>query len=89
MNIMDFILHSSLLILRVIVYIYVMATIKHMRSELMKAHRQADEVHLISGIDGAPVDATEVVICYLALEAVRGSFEALAACEAVKEWAKC
>ena len=65
-----------------------MATIKFMRQELMKAHRQADEVHLISGIDGAPKDATEVVICYLALEAVRGSYEALVACEAIKEWAR-
>ena len=63
-----------------------MATIKHMRQELMKAHRQADEVHLISEVDGAPRDATEVVICYLALEAVRGSFEALQACEALKKW---
>ena len=59
-----------------------------MREELMKAHRQADEVHLLSEIAGAPRDATEVVICYLALEAVRGSYEALVACEAVKEWAK-
>ena len=63
-----------------------MATIKHMRSELMKWHLFADEVHLISGIDGAPKDATEVVICYLALEAVRGSYEALTACNALKEW---
>ena len=54
----------------------------------MKAHRQADEVHLISGIDGAPKDATEVVICYLALEATRGSYEALTACNALKEYTK-
>jgi hypothetical protein len=65
-----------------------MATIKHMRRALLLADnpKLADEVHLISGIDGAPKDATEVVICYLALEAARGSHKALVACEAVKEW---
>lgn len=66
-----------------------MATIRFMRQELLKAGPLADEVHLISEIEGAPRDAIEVVICYLALEAVRGSFEALTACEAIKEWAKC
>ena len=53
----------------------------------MKGHRLADEVHSISEIPGSPKDATEVVICYLALEAVRGSYEALTACNALKEWA--
>ncbi len=65
-----------------------MATIKHMRKELLKAGPLADEVHLISEIEGAPRDAMEVVICYLALEAVRGSNKALVACEAIKEWAR-
>ena len=63
-----------------------MATITEMRSELMQAHRLSDEVHLISGIDGAPKDATQVVICYLALEAAKGSYVALAACNALKEY---
>ena len=58
-----------------------------MRKQLMLSHRQADEIHLISEIEGSPKDATEVIICYLALEAVRGSYEALVACEAIKEWA--
>ena len=54
----------------------------------MKAHRKAAEVHDISEIEGAPKDATEVVICYLALEAVRGNYEALTACNALKEYTK-
>jgi len=67
-----------------------MATITEMRRELMQAHvlGHDDEVHLISEIDGAPKDATEVFICYLALEAVKGSYEALVACEAIKEWSR-
>ena len=65
-----------------------MATIKHMRQELLKAGPLADEVHLISEVEGAPKDATEVIICYLALEAVCGSYEALTACNALKEYTK-
>ena len=65
-----------------------MATIKEMRTELAKAHRQGldGDVRLISDIKGAPKDATQVVILYLALEAARGSYEALAACNALKEY---
>ena len=67
-----------------------MATIKQMRAELMKARRQGldGDVRLISDIKGAPKDATQVVILYLALEAARGSYEALAACNALKEYEK-
>lgn len=67
-----------------------MATLTQMRSELAKAHRLgiAENVHLISEIEGAPRDATQVFICYLALEAAKGSYEALAACNALKEWVK-
>ena len=59
-----------------------------MREELAQAHRQelVEDVRLISEISGAPKDATEVMICYLALEAARGSYEALAACTALKEY---
>jgi len=65
-----------------------MATITKMRAELAEAHRQGlvEDVRLISEITGAPKDATQVMICYLALEAARGSYEALAACEAMKEY---
>ena len=65
-----------------------MATITYMRDELMTAHRLglAEDVRLISGIDGSPKDSTEVFILYLALEAAKGSYEALVACEALKEW---
>ena len=67
-----------------------MSTIKHMRAELMKARWQGldGDVRLISDIKGAPKDATQVVILYLALEAARGSYEALAACNALKEWSE-
>ena len=67
-----------------------MATLQHMRSELLKAHREglADDVHLISEIEGAPKDATQVFICYLALEAARGSYQALCAVELIKEYVK-
>ena len=66
-----------------------MATITAMRKELLKAHHAGyeDEVRLISGIDGSPKDSTEVFILYLALDAARGSYDALVACEAVKKWA--
>ena len=68
-----------------------MATITEMRRELMQAHQlgYAEDVRLISGLEGSPKDSTEVFILYLALEAARGSHKALVACEAVKEWAKC
>ena len=67
-----------------------MATITKMRDELMGAHRLGldEDVRLISGIDGSPSDATEVFILYLALEAAKGSYEALVACEALKEWVR-
>jgi len=67
-----------------------MATITAMRKELLKAHQEgiADEVHLISGIDGSPKDSTEVFILYLALDAARGSYDALVACEAIKKWVR-
>ena len=69
-------------------YIIRMATIKKMREELSRAGRQGytDEIRAISGIKGAPKDAVEVFILYLALEAVRGRHEAIAACEALKKW---
>ena len=59
-----------------------------MRRQLMQAHHLGhdDEVRLISGIDGSPKDATEVFILYLALEAARGSYDALVACNALKEY---
>ena len=64
-----------------------MATLTEMRLELSKAHREglADEVHLISEID-TPKDATQVFICYLALQAARGSYQALCAVELLKEY---
>ena len=67
-----------------------MATLTQMRDELMNAHRLGldKDVHIISEIEGAPRDATQVFICYLALEAAKGSYEALAACNAIKEWIK-
>ena len=66
-----------------------MATITQMRRELLKAHQDGHEyeVRVISGISGSPKDSTEVFILYLALDAARGSYDALAACEAVKKWA--
>ena len=66
-----------------------MATLTEMRLELSKAYGEglADEVHLISEID-TPRDATEVFICYLALEAARGSYQALCAVELIKEYEK-
>ena len=65
-----------------------MSTLKEMRLELSKAHREglADEVHLISEIEGAPKDATQVFICYLALQVARGSYQALCAVELLKEY---
>ena len=64
--------------------------IKEMRAELTKAHREglAEDVYHIGNIDGAPKDATEVIICYLALEAARGSYTALAAVNALNEFFK-
>ena len=64
--------------------------IKEMRAELTKAHQEGlvEDVHLISDVSGAPKDATEVMICYLALEAARGNYEALAACTALNEVVK-
>ena len=66
-----------------------MATLTEMRLELSKAYGEglADEVHLISEID-TPKDATQVFICYLALEAARGSYQALCAVELLKEYEK-
>ena len=66
-----------------------MSTLKEMRLELSKAYGEglADEVHLISEID-TPRDATQVFICYLALEAARGSYQALCAVELIKEYEK-
>ena len=71
-----------------LVYNVSMATLKHMRSELLKAYGEglADDVHLISEIEGAPKDATQVFICYLALEAARGSYPALCAVELIKKY---
>jgi len=70
-----------------------MATIKEMRAELGLASRggYADQVRQISGIAGAPADATEVFILYLALESVRqpaGSYRRAAykACQALKDY---
>ena len=65
-----------------------MSTLKEMRLELSKAYGEglADEVHLISEIEGAPKDATQVFICYLALEAARGSYQALCAVELIKKY---
>ena len=62
--------------------------LQQMRGELRKAHKEGllEDVRLISDIEGAPKDATEVFILYLALDAARGSYTALAACNAVKEW---
>jgi len=62
--------------------------IKDMRDELRKAHREGhvEDIRLLSDVSGAPKDATEVFICYLALEAARGSYLALAAMNAVKEY---
>ena len=67
-----------------------MTTITKMRQELLSAHQEGlvDEVHLISEVEGAPKDAIEVVICYLALDAARGSYDALVACEAIKKWVR-
>ena len=66
-----------------------MTTITEMRRALLQAHvlGHDEQVHLISGIDGAPKGATEVFICYLALEAAKGDYDALVACEAIKDWA--
>ena len=64
-----------------------MSTLKEMRLELSKAYGEglADEVHLISEID-TPKDATQVFICYLALEAARDSYQALCAVELLKKY---
>ena len=84
---------SVLILQHLIVYDVRMATIKKMREELAQAHRSGytDEIRNISGIKGAPRDATEVMILYLALEAVRQPAGrdrqlAFAACQAVKKW---
>ena len=86
-NVMSYLLHSSHVFFACLVYNVSMATLKHMRSELLKAHQEglADDVHLISEID-TPKDATEVFICYLALEAARGSYPALCAVELIKKY---
>lgn len=65
-----------------------MTTITEMRRELMQAHvlGHEEDVRLISEIEGAPKDATEVFICYLALQAAKGDYDALVACEAIKDW---
>ncbi len=57
-----------------------------MRDELRKAHKEGhvEDIRLMTDITGAPKDATEVFICYLALEASRGNYLALAAMKAVK-----
>ncbi len=62
--------------------------IKEMRTELRKAHREGhvEDIRLMSDISGAPRDATEVFKCYLALEAARGSYLALAALNAFVEY---
>ena len=62
--------------------------IKEMRDELRKAYREGhvEDVRLMSDVSGAPKDATEVFLCYLALEAARGSYPALAALAALKEY---
>ena len=63
-----------------------MATLKFMREELSRAGREgySQQIRKIAGIEGAPRDATEVFVLWLALEAVRGKPGALAACEAVR-----
>ena len=68
-----------------------MATLKFMREELSRAGREgySQQIREIAGIEGAPRDATEVFILYLALEAVRQPAgrdrrAAFAACEAVR-----
>ena len=68
----------------------VMATIRQMRQELAEAHSQgySEQVRELSGIEGAPKDAVEVFILYLALEAARGRDGAADACEAMKLWAR-
>ena len=57
-----------------LVYASVMATIKEMRKQLSTAGQQGytDKIRNMTGITGAPKDATEVFILYLALESVRG-----------------
>ncbi len=64
--------------------------IREMRGELRKAHREglADEAREISEVAGAPKDATQVFLCYLGLEAARGSHAALVACNALNEYIK-
>lgn len=64
--------------------------IKDMRDELRNAHREGhvEDIRLMSDVAGAPRDATEVFKCYLALEAARGSYLALAALNALIEYEK-
>ena len=71
-----------------IVYASGMATIKEMRLELAAANREGhtDEIRNMTGITGAPKDATEVFILYLALETIRGKPNACAALRWVKVW---
>ena len=70
-----------------------MATITNMRREITIAHQSGfnKQMRAMSGIDGAPADATEVMILYLALEALRqidswDRQKAFDACEALKIW---
>ncbi len=62
--------------------------IQEMRAELRKAHREGhvEDIRLMSDISGAPKDATEVFLCYLALEAARGNYLALTALTALREY---
>ena len=59
-----------------------------MRVDLMKAHGEglAEEVRLISEVEGTPKDAFDVFVCWLAYQAARGSFEALEACNSLKRY---
>ena len=70
-----------------------MATITEMRAELVQAHKGGynEQMRAMSGIDGAPKDATEVFILYLALEALRNPSgwerqKALDTLIALKQW---
>ena len=85
---MSFPLHSSVLFLGQLVYDVYMATLKKMREELSLAGRQGytAKIRSISGIDGTPKDATEVIILYLALEEIRGNKLAGFACTTLKEY---
>ena len=84
---------SSVTQLNYLCYASGMTTITNMRREITIAHQSGfnKQMRTMSGIDGAPKDATEVFILYLALEALRNPSgwerqKAFDACEALKKW---